>query len=133
MTQFPSDLEFNPQGGLDVFDGDHLDGVPRAAVQEAAVGALADALLAADAEIGVNLDAAEGRVVLVRDPVHAVFDGAVRHAGRRPGATRAALRNDREFLGLLLARRIDALGLGLLFDHFSDGNEVLGQASTFCR
>src|SRR5260370_15279080 len=41
----------------------HDDGVPWAAIQEAAVGTLAEALLAPDALEGVNLDASERRIV----------------------------------------------------------------------
>ena len=83
MTQFlVSDLEFDSEFCLDNFGGDHLDGVPRAAIQEGAIGAFASALLAADAGLGVNLDAAKRRVIFVGDPIHAIFDGAVGHAGR---------------------------------------------------
>ena len=46
----------------------HDDGVPRTAVEEAAIGAFAEALFATDAEDGIDLDAAKGRMVFVRDP-----------------------------------------------------------------
>src|SRR5580692_8342557 len=73
------------------FDGvDHDDGVPRAAIEEAAVRALAETLLAADAENGIDLDAAEGRIVLVGHPKHTVFDRAIFDTCGRPGAAGAA-------------------------------------------
>src|SRR5258708_19426651 len=87
----------------------HHDGVPRAAIEEAAVGAFAEALLAADALDRVNLDAPERRIVLIRHPEHAIFHGTVFHAGRRSSATGAALRNDSKFLRLFLARAQAAL------------------------
>src|SRR6267143_2936548 len=46
---------------FDLGNIDHNDGVPRAAIQEAAVRALAEALLAPDALEGVDLDAPERR------------------------------------------------------------------------
>src|SRR5260370_26760856 len=92
----------------------HDDGIPRAAIEEAAVGTLAEALLAPDALEGVNLDAAERRIVLVRQPEDAVFHWTVLEASRRSRAARAALRNDGQFLRLLLARGGDTLGARLL-------------------
>src|SRR5512138_1365856 len=50
----------------------HGNGVPGAAVEEAAVGPFADALLTPDAKQRIHLDAAERRVVFVGDPEHAV-------------------------------------------------------------
>src|SRR5713101_1887859 len=90
-------------------DIDHDDGVPRAAIQEAADGALTEALLTADALDGVNLDAPERRIVLVRHPEHAIFHRAVLHARRRSRATGAALRDYGQFFGLLLAAGGDSL------------------------
>src|ERR1022692_3491942 len=63
--------------GFDFLDGNHFDGIPRAAVQEGAVRPLAGALLAANAEHGVHVDAAEGRMILVGHPIHAIGDGAI--------------------------------------------------------
>lgn len=99
----------------------HDDGVPGAAIEKAAVRALAEALLAADAENRIDLYASERRIVLVRNPEHAVFDGTVFDAGGRPGATGAAFGDDGEFLGFFLARRGNAfrprLVLQLVRDH----------------
>src|SRR5207244_1139191 len=92
----------------------HDDGVPRAAVQEAAFGAFAEAFLAADALDGVDLDASERRIILVRHPEHAVFHGSVLDTGRRARAAGAALGNDGKFFGLLLARGGDSLGARLV-------------------
>ena len=88
---------------------DHDDGVPRAAIQEAAVRAFAEALLAADAKNRIDLDAPERRIVLVRHPEHAVFHGTVLDAGRRARAAGAALGDDGQFFGLFLARGGDSL------------------------
>src|SRR5713101_1844004 len=51
----------------------HDDGVPRAAVQEAAVRTFADTLLAPDAQDRVHLDAPERRMILIRHPEHTIF------------------------------------------------------------
>jgi len=86
--------ELRPQPGFHFFDGDHFDGVPRATIQKTSVGAFAGTLFAANAELGVNLDTAEGRMLFVHDPIHAVCNRAVRNAGRRTGATGATLGDD---------------------------------------
>src|SRR5580658_995787 len=117
-----SDRHLEADHGFDFLDGDHLDGVPRAAVQEGAVGPLADALLAADAQHGVHLDVAEGRMVLVGHPIHAIGHRTIRHAGRRTGATGAALGDDGQLLGPLFARGEDALRLGLHLDDCEGGH-----------
>src|SRR6266446_7757319 len=90
----------------------HDDGVPRTAIEEAAVGAFAKALFTADAENRVDLDAAKRRTVFIRDPEHAVRDRAVFHAGRRSRTPGAALGDDGEFFWFLLARGGDPLGAG---------------------
>src|SRR2546428_13927678 len=83
----------------------HDDGVPRAAIQEAAVRPLAEALFAADTENRINLDAPERRIVLIRDPEHAVFHRAIFHAGGAPPATRADTGDASKALGVFLCRR----------------------------
>src|SRR5579872_3096522 len=92
---------------LHFFYSYHFYGVPGAAIEESAVRALAGALLTADAQDRVDLDVAEGRMVLVGHPIHAVGHGAVGHAGGRSGAPGATLRDDGEFLGPLLPRGSD--------------------------
>src|SRR5436305_6425938 len=74
----------------------HLDGVPWAAIKEAAVRAFANALFAADAKDGIDLNSSERRIGFVRNPEHAVFHRAILNAGGRTGASRAALGNYRE-------------------------------------
>ena len=123
-------LKLGAEAGFDFFGGDHFDGVPGAAVEERAVGAFGGTLLAPDAELRINFDAAEGWVVLIGDPVHAVGDGAIGHAGGRARAARAALGDDGEFLGFLLARGFDAARFGLALRDFSDGNVKLRQGSS---
>src|ERR1017187_7460798 len=138
-----SDGHLEADHGFDFLDGNHFDGIPRAAVQEGAVRPPAGALLAADAEHGVHVDAAEGRMILVGHPdaehgvhvdaaegrrilvghpIHAIGDGAIRHAGRRTGATGAAFGDDGKFLGPLFARGGDALRLGLHLDDSNGGH-----------
>ena len=51
----------------------------------------------------VDFDAAEGWVIVVLDPEHAVFDRTVFDAGGRARAARAALGDDGQFFGFLLA------------------------------
>src|SRR5438874_3785650 len=72
-------------------DRHHLDRVPRTAIEERAIRALADAFLAADAELRIHFDPAVGRMIFVGNPKHAVSHRTVRHASRRPGASRATL------------------------------------------
>src|SRR6516165_1723459 len=122
-----SNCELDAEFALNLLDGHHLDGIPRATVKECAVRALAGTFLAADAEVGVNFDAAKWRVLLVGNPVHAIFDRAVRHARGGARASGAALGNHRQLSGLLLARGIDSGGLRLLFDDvWGFRNEVNG-------
>src|SRR5260370_1458566 len=95
-------------------DVHHHDGVPRTAVQEASVRALAEALLASETQDGIHVDAPKRIMILVRHPEHAVFHRAIFHARRRPRAARAALGDDRKFFWFFLAWRGDAFGAGLL-------------------
>src|SRR5215471_13441399 len=94
-------------------DVDHLDRVPRAAIEKRAVRTFAGALLAADAEERIDLDVPEGRMVLVRHPVHAIGHRAIRHARGRTRASGAAFGDDRKLFGPLFAGRGDAFGLRL--------------------
>lgn len=75
-------VRHRPDFFFDFRDIHHDDGIPRAAVQEAAVRTFTEALLAADAQNRINLDAPERRVVLVRHPEHAILDRAILHARR---------------------------------------------------
>src|SRR3989442_14314199 len=79
---------------LEFREGHQFNGVPGASFEESAVRALAGAELAADAEQGIHLSAAEGRLVAVRDPAHAVFARAVVNSGRGAGATGALSFNE---------------------------------------
>src|SRR5216684_1320715 len=108
---FDADLSFH------VFDGHHLDGIPGAAIQKRAIRPFADALLAANAQERIDFDAAEGTVFLIRHPIHAIRHRAIRYARGRSRATRAALGNDRKFLGTLLPGCGNALRFGLHFHH----------------
>src|SRR5919108_3327385 len=69
----------------------HDDGVPGAAVEEAPVGTLTEALLATDAKNRINLNAAEGRMDFVGNPEHAVFDGTILDTGGGNGAAPAGV------------------------------------------
>src|SRR6266436_8302606 len=105
-------------------DVHHHDGVPRAAIQEASVRSLADALLASDAQNRIHLDAPKRIIILVRHPKHAVFHRAIFHTRRRTRAARAALRDDRKLLRFFLARGGNPLGarlMLLLVGHHSSG------------
>src|ERR1700727_985440 len=110
---------------------DHCNGVPGAAVEEATVGAFAQAFLAADAEDRVDLNAAERRIVLVGHPEHAVFHRAIFHAGWRARASGAALGNDRQLLRLLFARGGEAFRLRFKLELV--GNHPNGLSGAGCR
>src|SRR5207244_1291299 len=77
-------------------------------IQESALRALADALLASDAQDWVHLDASEGRMVLVRHPEHAVHNWTILYARRRSRASRAAFSDHREFFRFFFPRRGNA-------------------------
>src|SRR6266849_6984982 len=121
---------------FDFRDIHHDDGIPRAAIQEAAVRTFTEALFAPDALEGVNLDAPERRIVLVRHPEHAIFHRTIFNAGRRSSAAGAALRNNGQFFWLLLARGGDTLRAGfklLLVGHHSGSLDNFGCVSHFQR
>src|SRR5713226_4870008 len=86
-----------------IVGGDHFDRVPRAAVEKRSVWSFADAFLTTDAEVRIDFDAPERRMVFVGHPEHASFDRAVLDARRRAGATSAAVSGDGEYARLLLA------------------------------
>src|SRR5208337_4110001 len=75
--------------------------------------------------LGINLDATEGRILLVNHPIHAIQNWAVRNAGGGTGATGAAFGDNGYFLGLLLARGVNAFGLRFELDNFTDRNVKL--------
>jgi len=81
----------------------HLDCIPRASIEERAIRSFADALLATDAEIGIDFDSSKRRVIFVWNPEHAGFDRTVFDARRRAGATGAAVGSDCEDSRPLLA------------------------------
>src|ERR1700728_3528044 len=91
ISRLMSDGHLEADERFDVFDGNHFDGIPGAAVEEGTVGPLADTFLTADAEHRVHLDAAEGRMVFIGHPIHAIGHGAIGHAGGCAGTTGAAL------------------------------------------
>jgi len=78
-----------------IFSGHHFDRVPGATVEECTVWSFADAFLAADAKVGIDFNAAEWRMILIRHPEHTCFDGAVLDACWRSCATGAAISSDR--------------------------------------
>ena len=102
--------------GFPIIRRNHFNRIPRTAVEEGAVRTFARALLATNAKVGIDFDAAEGWVIFVRDPKHAGFDWAVFDAGRGAGAASAAVGGDGEDARLLLARRFTvAFGHGPMF------------------
>src|SRR5271169_3558308 len=108
-----SDRHLQAEANLHLFYSYHFYGVPQTAIQKSSVRTFAGALLAADAEDRIDLDTTERPMIFVRHPVHAIRHRAIGHAGGRSGATRAAFRDDGKFLGPLLARSKDPLGLWL--------------------
>src|SRR5437870_693379 len=118
MLRGQSDRHLHADHAFYFLNRDHLDRVPRTTVEEGAVRPFAHALLTADAEHGIHFDAAEGQMIFVGHPVHAIGHGTVRHARGRTGATGTAFGDDSKFLGPFLARSSDPLGLRL---HLDDG------------
>ena len=96
----------------------HIDGVPRAAFEERAVGAFAGAQLAADAEQWIDDNAAKRGVVFVRRPIHAIRNRTVLDAGGRTGASRAAFIDHRKNVGFAFPLRRRARGYGRLLDDY---------------
>lgn len=91
---------------------DHFNRVPGATVQKRTVRALANALLAANTEVGIDFDAAKGRMILIRHPEHAGFNWAILDTRRRTRTTGAAVSGDREY-----ARPLFASGLAIPNGH----------------
>ena len=106
----------------------HHDGVPGTTIEEAAVGAFAEALLAPDAKNGVNLDAAKRRMIFIRHPEHAIFHWAIFHAGGRTCASSAALGDHCQLLRLLLAWSGDSFGPGLELEFVGNHADGFGGA-----
>src|SRR5207248_11703506 len=97
----------------------HFDRIPRTTIKECSVRSLARALLTSNTEIRIDFDSSKRRMIFVRNPEHAGFDGAVLNASRRARATRAAIGSDRENAWPLLARRFtiaDGHGPILFYD-----------------
>jgi hypothetical protein len=72
----------DPVKAFPILGGNHFDSVPRTTIQEGAIRSFADALLATNAEIGINFDAPEGWVIFVGHPEHTRLNGAILDAGR---------------------------------------------------
>jgi hypothetical protein len=106
----------------------HFNRIPGTAVEKSAIRSLADAFLATDAEIWIDFDAAERRVIFIGHPEHACFNRAILDAGRRTGATRAAVRRDSKD-----ARPFFASCLAVAFRHgpvfFYDVEHIRSQKS----
>ena len=68
--------------GFPVIGRYHFNCIPGAAIEKCAVWSFADALLAANAEIWIDFDASERRMIFVGHPEHTCFDGTVFDARR---------------------------------------------------
>jgi len=55
-------------------------------------------------------------MVFVRNPEHAVLDGAILHACGRAGAAGTALGDHSQFFGLFLADGVNTFGFGLVLE-----------------
>jgi len=98
--------------GLPIIGRNHFDGIPGTAVEEGAVRAFAGALLATNAKIRIDFNAAEGWMIFVGHPEHAGFDWAVLDARGRAGATGATVGGDGED-----ARPLLSSGFAVAFRH----------------
>jgi hypothetical protein len=92
--------------GFPIIGGHHFDCVPGTAIQKRAIWSLADAFLAANAQIRINFDPSEWRMIFVGHPEHAGFNGTVLNASRRSRTSRAAVGCNRKYSRPLLARRL---------------------------
>src|SRR6266516_4144254 len=90
--------------GFPVFRWYHLDSIPGATIEERTVRPFAGAFLAAYAEVGIDLDTPERRMILVGNPKHTSLNRTVFDAGRRSRAPGAAICGDGQNARLLLAR-----------------------------
>src|SRR2546421_3185964 len=81
----------------------HLNRIPRTAVEKRSIRSFARAFLTADAKIRIDFDASEWRMIFVRHPEHAGFDRTVFDTCGRAGTASAAIRRDCEDARLLLA------------------------------
>src|SRR2546427_8882935 len=69
----------------------HFDRIPWTTIEERSIRPLTDTFLAADAEVRINFDATEWRMIFVGYPEHASFDRTVFDASRRARATRTTV------------------------------------------
>src|ERR671913_787812 len=81
----------------------HLNSVPGAPIEKRTVGSFANTFLTADAEVWINFNSSEWRMVFIGHPKHACFDRAVFNAGGRPGTTGTTVCRDCENARPLLA------------------------------
>src|SRR5215831_18291367 len=84
----------------------HFDRIPGTAIEKRPIRAFARTLLTSDAEIRIDFDAAERRMIGVGYPKHTGLDGTVFDASGRAGAASTAISCDREDAWLLLALRL---------------------------
>jgi hypothetical protein len=89
--------------GFPILSGHHLNCVPGTAVEKRTIWTFAYALLAANAKIGINFNAAKRRVILVGYPEHARFDGAIFNARGGARAASATIGRNRQDARLLFA------------------------------
>ena len=120
-----------------VIGGNHLDRVPGTTIEERAIRTFARTLLAPDAEIRIDFDSAERRMIFVGHPEHAGLDRTILDTRRRTGTTGAAISGNRQDARPLFSRRF-AVALRhwpvLVYDvvHWPDSNIALRNSSTIC-
>lgn len=92
--------------GFPVFGRNHLNSIPGAAVEKRAIRTFAGAFLTTNAEVWIDLYPAKGRMIMISDPKHAAFDGAVLDTGRRARTASAAISGDGQDSWLLFSSRL---------------------------
>src|SRR6185369_13226662 len=95
-----------------VIGRDHLDRVPRTAIEKRPIRTFARTLLTPDAQVRIDFDAPERRMIFVRHPEHACFNRTVLDTRRGSGAASATIGRDRKYARALLAG-----GLSVAFRH----------------
>jgi len=92
-----------PICALELRQGNHINRIPRATLEKRAIRPFAGAEFASDAQQGIDDDATERGMVLVRRPIHALGHRTVFNAGGRSRAPRAAFIDYCKYVRLTLA------------------------------
>lgn len=117
MRQFP------------IVSRNHLDRVPRTAVEECAIGSLAGTLLTANTKVGIDFDSSEWWMIFVGQPKHTGFDRAILDTSWRTRTARTTICSYRQYLWFSFTSRL-AVADGHRPAFFDDFNHIRLERST---